>query len=68
MVEAVMSLYQEAITKVQDGFGYFDQFFVQVGVHQKSELSPLLFATVINVVAEVRKDLFHEILYADELV
>ena len=43
-------------------------FLQKVGVNQASVLSPFSFATVIDLVTEVRKRLFHEILYTDELV
>ena len=46
-----------------------DESPVKVGVHQGSPLSLFLFATVIHVVTdEVSKDLFYEILYADDSV
>jgi len=42
---------------------------VEVGVHQGSVLSPLLFAIVVDVVTKcTRKGLMNEILYADDLV
>ena len=56
-------------TKVEVGSGLFDEFSVNVGVHQGSVLSPLLFAIVVNAVTErVREGLIKEILYADDLV
>ena len=69
IVKAVMSLYKKATTKIKVGFGYSDKFSVKVGVDQGSVLSPFLFAPAIDVATkEVRKGLFHEILYADDLV
>ena len=45
------------------------EFFVVIGVHQKSVLSPLLFAIVVNVVTEnARERLMKEVLHADNLV
>jgi len=42
---------------------------VEVGEHQGSVLSPLLFAIVVDVVTKcARKGLMNEILYADDLV
>ena len=41
MVKAVMSLYDGAKTKVKEGSGLSDEFFVNVGVRQGSMLSPL---------------------------
>ena len=49
MVRAVMSLYDGAKTRVRVGSAYSKEFEVKVGVHQGSVLSPLLFATVVNV-------------------
>ena len=69
MVKAVKSLYKEVTTKIKVRSGYADEFPVKVGVHQGTVLSPFLFATVIDVVTEkVRKGIFCEILYADDLV
>ena len=45
MVKAVMSLYEEATTKIKVGSSYSDEFPVKVGAHQGSVLSPFLFAT-----------------------
>ena len=66
MVKAMMSLHEATPTN-KVGSGYSDVIREKVGVHRGSVLSPLLFATVIDV-EEVRKGLFHEILYADDLV
>ena len=42
---------------------------VQVGLHQRSVLSPLLFAIAMDVISEnAREGLMNEILYADDLV
>ena len=42
---------------------------MEVGVHQGSVLSPLVFAIVVDVVTEsVRNGLISEMLYADDLV
>ena len=64
-----MSLYEGAETKVIVGSGLSEEFFVKVGVHQGSVLSPLLFAMVIDEVTEnARKGWMKQILYADDLV
>ena len=64
-----MSFYQGAKTKVKVGFESSEVFLVQVGVHQGSVLSPLLFAITVNVISEKAKEgLMSEILFADDLV
>ena len=58
-----MSLYCRAKTEVQVGSDLYEDFLVQVGVHQESVLSPLLFAIVVNVISEnASKGLINEIL------
>ena len=69
LVQAVMSVYEGSRTKVRVGSGTLEEFGVCVGVHQGSELSPLIFAIVADVVTEhAREGLLNEILYADDLV
>ena len=46
-----------------------EEFLVQVGAHQRSMLSSLLFAVAVDVITEnAREALMNEILYADDLV
>ena len=46
-----------------------EEFLVQVGVHQRSVLSPLLFAIAVDVISEnAREESMNEILYSDDLV
>ena len=48
---------------------YSQEFKVKVGVHQKSMLSPLLFAIVVDVITEnARRGIVNELLHADDLV
>ena len=61
-----MGLYEAASTKIKVRFSYSEEFPARVGVQQGSVLSSFLFATVIDVITE--KGLFHEILYAHNLV
>ena len=69
IVRVVMSLYHEAETKVLVGSESSEKFLVQVGVHQGSVLSPLLFAIAVDVILEdAREGLINEILYAYDLV
>ena len=53
LVRAVMSLYKGAKTKVKVGTHLFEDFKVNVGVHQGSFLSQLLFAIVIDVATNI---------------
>ena len=69
MVLAVMSLYDGAKTRVRVGSAYSEKFEVEVGVHQGSVLSPLLFAVVVDVTTEnARRGVVNDLLYADDLV
>ena len=64
--EAVMSLYDGVRAKVKVGTHLSEEIDVNVGVHQRSISSPLLFAIVIAVVT--KESTLQEILYADDLV
>ena len=68
LIRTVMALYTEACTVVRTDAGLSESFEVKVGLHQGSVLSPLLFATVMDVVSsEARSGLPSELLYADDL-
>ena len=69
MVQAFMSLYNGAKTRVRVGSAYPEEFKVKVCAHQESVLSPLLFAVVVDVITEnARKGVVNELLHADDLV
>ena len=69
IVWAVMSLCDGAKTRVKIESAYSEEFEVKVGVHQGSVLSPLLFAIVVDVIAEnARRGVVNKLLYADDLV
>ena len=52
MVRAVTSLNDGAKIKFTVESGLSEEFLVQVGVHQGSVLSPLLFAIAVNIISE----------------
>ena len=69
LVQAVMSMYKGAKTRVKVGGGHSEEFDVGVGVHQGSVLSPFLFSIVLDVLSEDgRKGALYELLYANDLV
>ena len=66
---AVMSLYEGTKTRVRVGLEFSEEFEVNVGVHQGSVLSSLVFVIVVDVVTEnVRNGLMSEMFFADDLV
>ena len=66
LVRAVMVMYKHARTRIRSVSEWFG---VNVGVHQGSVLSPLLFIIVMEAVTHsVREGLPWEMLYADDLV
>ena len=69
LVQAVMSMYKGAKTRIKVGGGHSEEFDVGVGVHQGSVLSPFLFSIVLDVSSEDgKKGALYELLYADDLV
>ena len=69
LVKTVMSLYEGSKTKVKVGSEFSEEFYVAVGVHQGSVLSPWMFAIVVDVVTEkAREGLMKEALYTGDLV
>ena len=69
LVRAVQAMYRGAVSKVRVGNELSEEFSVQVGVHQGSVLSPLLFIIVLQAITEEFKTgCPWELLYADDLV
>ena len=66
-VRSVMSLYEGAKTRVRVDSELLEESEVKVGMHQRSVLSPFLFALVVDVVTEfAREGVLSELLYADD--
>ena len=69
LVLAVMSMYTGAKTIVRTVYDNSSGFEVNVGMHQGSALSPLLFVIVMEAISrEFRVTLSWELLYANNLV
>ena len=48
LVKMVEATYKEARTRVRTKYGKTDAFYIRVGVHQGSALSPFLFITIMD--------------------
>ena len=69
IVQLVQAMYCEVRSKVRINNCFSDSFNVNVGVHQGSVLSPLLFIIILEAVSqEFRTGSPWELLYADDLV
>src|SRR6266853_4742151 len=69
LVRIVKEMYEGARTAVRVSGGVSEEFYVTVGLHQGSALSPYIFVLVMDVVSEAVKDgLVWELLFADDLV
>ena len=69
LVRSVMSLYEEAKTRVRADSELSEESKIKVGIHQASVLSPFLFAEVVDVVNELaRESALSELLCDNDLV
>ena len=69
IVRVIISMYENASSKVRVNDAYSNSVNVNVGVHQGSVLSPLLFIIVLEAISrEFRTGCPWEMLYADDLV
>ena len=69
LVRLVQSMYTDVRSRVRVSDGYSEEFGVEVGVHQGSVLSPLLFIIVLEALSrEFRTGCPWELLYADDLM
>ena len=69
IVKVVMAMYGNSTTRIRVNGGYGNSVGVNVGVHQGSVLSPLLFIIVLEALSrEFRTGCPWELLYADDLM
>ena len=68
IVRLVQGMYSNARSRVRVGEGYSEELEVKVGVHQGSELSPLLFIVLEALSREFRCGVPWEDFYAEDLV
>ena len=69
IVSVIKAMYEDASTKVRMNRRESRAFNVEVGVHQGSVLSPLLFIIMLEALSrEFREGLSMKLLYADDLV
>ena len=57
LVKSVMSLYEEAATRVRVDSELSEEFEVKVGMHQGCVLSLFIFWVVVDIVAELARGL-----------
>lgn len=68
-VSSIKDMYTEVHTRVRSTAGTSNDFRVDVGVHQGSVLSPLLFNIVMNYITSERmNDVLLTLLFADDIV
>ena len=68
LVSAAMSLYEEVKTRVMVDSEWSREFFIKVGIHNGSVLSPFIFAAFDFITRLARECAIIEMLYASDLV
>lgn len=67
-IKLITDMYRNVQTSVRSPAGVSKSFDIEVGVHQGSALSPLLFNTIMNYLTErIQKPLPWNLLYADDV-
>ena len=67
-IRVIQGMYKDAKSRVRINSKYSEDFNVNVGVHQGSVLSPLLFIIILEALSiEFRTGVPWELLYADDL-
>ena len=68
LVKTVQSMYRNTRSRARVDGAFSDDFLVQVGLHQASVLSPLLFITVLDAPSrKIRSECPEELLHDDDL-
>ena len=69
LINLIMALFYDTKSRVKTLAGISEDFDIEVGVHQGSSISPLLFIIVMEeVTKEGRSGGFWDILYADDII
>ena len=67
-IETIKDMYDNSLTVIRTAVGETEPFNVNVGVHQGSALSPLLFAIVMDVLTDpIRRRAPWNMMYADDV-
>ena len=68
-IKVIQDMYKDSLTQIQTRDGCTDYFSIDVGLHQGSALSPLLFIIIMDVLAsELGSKPPESMLFADDLV
>jgi len=68
-INIIKDMYEDCSTSVRTDSGLTSKFQIEVGLHQRSALSPLLFVIIMDILAEdINEDSPWAMLFADDLV